>query len=115
MVFYGLSHARSRELYDLTMLEVRRGLYDLKRHQTIDPGQLIGTRCVWMVRYADLMSSTEFTRFFTLMRDLAPYVLLIVDPQNSSHRRDRCPEIGRRNIELVLNGCPAAVPLFNEG
>jgi hypothetical protein len=54
-----------------------------------------------MVRYADLMNSPQFMRFFVLMRDLAPYVLLIVDPQNSSHGRDRCPEIGRRNIELV--------------
>ena len=28
MTVYGLSHSRSRELYDLIMLEVRRAMYD---------------------------------------------------------------------------------------
>ena len=50
MVVYRLSHARSRELYDLTMLEVRRVLYaDVKRRQKIIAGRLLGTRCAWMV------------------------------------------------------------------
>jgi hypothetical protein len=48
---YGVSHARSRELYDLTMLEVRRVLYnDLPQHPQIVPGRLHGTRFAWMTR-----------------------------------------------------------------
>lgn len=114
MMVYGLSHARSRELYDLVMLEVRRVLYsDLKGREPIPAGRLIGTRSAWIARYAALMDAEEFTRFFVLMRDLAPYVLLLVDPQNSSHRPDRCPPVSRRNIELVLYGCDDAVPLFS--
>jgi hypothetical protein len=51
MAVYGVGHARSRELYDLTALEVRRVLYpDLHRRHTITAGGLVGTRCSWMTR-----------------------------------------------------------------
>lgn len=111
---YNLSHARSRELYDLTMLEVRRVLYcELKSRPPIIAGRLIGTRLAWMARYRPLLSESEFTKFVILMRDLAPYLLLIVDPDNrNNHRRDRSPTIGRKNLELILYGCADAVPLF---
>ena len=46
MGVYNLSHERSRELYDLTMLEVRRVVYDnLSPRQPIVAGRLLGTRC----------------------------------------------------------------------
>jgi hypothetical protein len=110
---YGVGHSRSRELYDLTMLEVRRVLYhDLPPWQPIIAHCLHGTRLVWMTRYAPLMSQDEFTKFVTLMRDLSPFVLLLVDPLNKSRRQDRCPAICRRNIEFILDGHPDAVPLF---
>jgi hypothetical protein len=49
----------------------------------------------------------------TFGRDLAPYLLLIIDPAaGGSHRPDRCPPVSRKNIELVLNGCPGARQLF---
>src|SRR5215469_14320417 len=97
----------------LTMLEVRRILYaDLKRRAPVIPGKLLGTRCAWMSRYAPLLTADEFTKFVVLMRDLAPYLLFIIDPQNRGHRSDRNPTIGRRNLELILNGHPDAVPLF---
>jgi len=81
MAVYGVDHARSRELSELTMLEVRRILYpDLKGRQPIPAGRLLGTRGAWMARYRPLLSETEFTKVVVLMRDLAPYVLLIVDP-----------------------------------
>src|SRR6516165_8014977 len=100
MTVFQLSHSRSRELYDLTMLEVRRALYDgVKRREQIAPGQLLGTRCGWMVRYSSLLSSAEFTRFVVLMRDLAPYLLLIIGSANTNHRRDRSPPISRKNVE----------------
>jgi hypothetical protein len=65
MNVYQMSHARSRELYDLTMLEVRRALYDdVKRREPIVPGRLLGTRSAWMARYSPLLTESEFTRFF---------------------------------------------------
>jgi hypothetical protein len=97
------------------MLEVRRALFDdLKRREQIIPGQLYGTRCAWMAQYAPLLSSAEFTKFVVLMRHLAPYLmLLIIDPAKANnHRQDRNPAIGRRNLEMILYGCPGAVPLF---
>ena len=109
-----MTHERSRELYDLTMLEVRRILYDdvASKRSPVIPGQLHGTKLAWLTRYAPLMSPAEFTRFVVLMRDLAPYLLLIVDRDNhNSHRHDR-KTVGRKNVELILNGDPDAVPLF---
>src|SRR5262249_44812065 len=45
MAVYGVNHSRSRELYDLTVLEVRRVMYpDLPPRQPIVPGRLVGTR-----------------------------------------------------------------------
>jgi hypothetical protein len=45
--------------------------------------------------------------------NFAPFVLLLVDPENRSRRQDRCPAIGRRNLELILYGHPDARPLFS--
>jgi hypothetical protein len=51
MAVYGLTHSRSRELYDLSILEVRRVLYDaLPARQPIAAGRLVGTRAQWMVQ-----------------------------------------------------------------
>jgi hypothetical protein len=115
MGVFQLSHARSRELFDLTMLEVRRALYDdLRRSEQVVSARLLGTRCGWMVDYRALMSADEFTKFYALMKNLAPYLmLLIVDPTKANnHRRDRNPGIGRSTIELILYGSPNAVKLF---
>jgi hypothetical protein len=65
-----------------------------------------------MAGYAPLLTPAEFTKFVVLMRDLAPYLLLIIDPKNHNRRQDRNPTIGRKNLELILHCCPAAVPLF---
>jgi hypothetical protein len=115
MSVYQLSHARSRELHDLSALEVRRALFDdLHHREQVSPGHLLGTRCVWMTNYQPLLSPAEFTKFYVLMKNLAPYLLLlIIDPARANnHRRDRNPTIGRRNLELVLYGNPSATPLF---
>ena len=113
MNVFSLSHGRSRELYDLTMLEVRRVLYDdLPQRPQIPPGRLIGTRSAWVVRYASLLDAVEFTKFVTLTKDLSPFVLLLIDPQSRSRRQDRNPAIARENLIWVINGHPDAVPLF---
>jgi hypothetical protein len=113
MAVYGLSHSRSRELYDLTMLEVRRVLYDgLPPRSPVAPGRLLGTRCAWMVRFAPLLTADDFTKFVILTSNLGPFVLMLIDPESHSCRQDRNPVIGRKNLEWVLNGHPDAVPLF---
>jgi hypothetical protein len=113
MSVYNLSHGRSRELYDLTMLEVRRILYDdLKRWQPIVAGRLLGTRCAWMARYRPLLTESEFTKFVVLTLDLGPFVVMLIDPESHSRRQDRNPAIGRKNLEWIINGHPDAVPLF---
>jgi hypothetical protein len=113
MAVYGVSHSRSRELYDLTMLEVRRVLCDdLPPRPPIAAGRLLGTRAAWMIRFRPLMNECEFTKFFVLVRDLGPFVVLLVDPQNRSRRQDRSAAVTRRNLEFILRGHPDAVPLF---
>jgi hypothetical protein len=117
MGVFQLSHVRSRELFDLTMLEVRRALYgDVKRHEQIAPGRLLGTRAHWMAEYSPLLSAEEFTKFVVLMRNLAPYLLLLVvdSTKANNHRRNRNPGISRKNLERILYGCPDAMPLFRE-
>jgi hypothetical protein len=113
MVVHQLNHSRSRELYDLVLLECRRVVYDeLPPRQPIAPGRLYGRREAWMARFASLMNPEEFTKFFTLVRGLSPFVIILVHPQNHSRRGDRSPAVTRSNIEFTLNGHPAAVPLF---
>jgi hypothetical protein len=113
MAVHNVGHGRSRELYDLTMLEVRRILYDdLKRWQPIVAGRLLGTRCAWMARYRSLLTESEFTKFVILARNLSPFILMLIDPASRSRRQDRNPAIGRRNLEWVIHGHPAAKPLF---
>jgi hypothetical protein len=113
MAVHNLSHDRSRELYDLTMLEVRRVLYDdLKNRQPILAGRLLGTRCAWMIRYRPLLTESEFTKFVILARNLSPFILMLIDPESRSRRQDRNPAIGRKNLEWIIHGHPAAVPLF---
>jgi hypothetical protein len=113
MGVFGVGHERSRELYDLSMLECRRILYDdlSPRRPTIAAGQLIGTRAGWMARYAHLLDAVEFTKFFSLTKDLGPFVIMLVAPTSRSRRQDRNPEIVRENLVWILNGHPSAVPL----
>jgi hypothetical protein len=113
MAVHNVSHGRSRELYDLTMLEVRRILYgDLKGRQPIVAGRLIGTRYAWLARYRPLLNESEFTKFVILVRNLSPFVLMLIDPERRSRRQDRNPAIGRQNLLWIINGHPSEKPLF---
>jgi hypothetical protein len=113
MAVYGLSPSRSRELYDLTMLEVRWVMYNnLPPRQPIAAGRLVGTRAQWMLRYAHLVNLHE--KFVTLTKDLGSFVILLIDPSNRSRRQDRSAKVTRHNLDLVLNGHPEVMPLFSD-
>jgi hypothetical protein len=68
-----------------------------------------------MIRYRPLLTSSEFTKFVVLLRDLSPFCVLLIDPENHSRRQDRSAAVTRRNLEFLLNGHPDAVPLFTRG
>ena len=89
-----MNHSRSRELYDMTMLEVRRVMYDdLFARQPIPAGRLLGTRCGWLARYQPLLTPEESTKFVTLMKNLSSFVILLVDPSNHTRRQDRSAQV----------------------
>jgi hypothetical protein len=66
-----------------------------------------------MLRYAHLLDAVEFTKFVVLVRDLSPFAVALIDPESRSRRLDRNPAIGRQNLQWLLSGHPAAVPLFS--
>jgi hypothetical protein len=110
---FGSDHGRSREIFDLSMLEVRRVLYDdLRRRKPVVPGRLSGTRCYWMTRLKPLLSDTEFVKFFWLLKDLSPGVIYLVDPRNHSRRQDRNRPVTRERLLWVIDGHPEAQLLF---
>jgi DNA-directed RNA polymerase specialized sigma24 family protein len=113
MAVYGLNHDRSRELYDLTLLEIRRLMYDdFAPRKIVPPSRLAPTRSRWAVRFSPLMTPTEFTKFAYLTRDLSPFVLFLIAPKASSRRQDRNAPVGRDNVRWILYGHPEAKPLF---
>ena len=56
---------------------------------------------VWMIRYRPLLNDSEFTKFVILLRDLGPFVVVLIDSESRSRRRDRHPAIGRQNIVFL--------------
>src|SRR5260221_155254 len=77
MKVFGLDHRRARDLYDLTMLEIRRATYDQVGHpKEIRPGDLVHTKARSLIPYARYFSEDDFTRLCILLRDLAPTLIL---------------------------------------
>ena len=112
-VFSWLRPARACELHDLARWQCRLVLLPHAPPRTpIIPGKLLGTRGAWLVRYQHLMSPVEFDRFARLLMGLAPFILLLVDPQSRSRRGDRNASITRRNVEFALHGDPSSAKLF---
>jgi hypothetical protein len=113
MAVFRLAPDRSREIFDIVMLETRRILYDfLPARSPIVPGRLYGTRCAWMTQYRPLLSESEFTKFAVLMKGLSPFLLMLISPESRSRRQDRNPPIVRQNLLWILHGHPDAKPLF---
>ena len=113
MKVYGLDHARSRQLFDLTMVAVRRELLPVRRLQMVTSFQLRGTKIQALIRYAKYLSTDEFTRLAVLLRDVAPSVVFTVNPENASAMRRGDWQAIRVNLRLVLNGAATDRLLFD--
>jgi hypothetical protein len=112
MDVFGLDHVRSRQLFDLTMVAVRRELIPNRRLHPVSPLDLRGTKLQALIRYAKYLSSEEFTRLATLLRDVAPSVVFTVRSENTGAIRRGEERATRENLELVLCGSLDDRPLF---
>jgi hypothetical protein len=112
MRVFNISHPRSRQLHDLTMLEVRRQLIGEKRLPLISPDLLRGTKIAVLARYAKFLSESDFSKLAVLLRDLAPSLVLLMRAENACRIRRGEPEATWINLRLVLDGPANARPLF---
>jgi DNA-directed RNA polymerase specialized sigma24 family protein len=95
-IVYGLSPERSRKLYDITLLAIRRELIDERTLKPVSVSDLIGTRGRALLRYRAELTPIEFSRLAYLMRNLAPAII----------------ETGEFSLREVLYGSPRETPLF---
>lgn len=112
MKVFRLTHRRARQLYILTLLEIRRVLWDETRHEPVTPIALRGTKGLPLVKYTNFLTLEEFSKFAALMKDLAPYLVIAIKPSNEAGIRNGNWQAIRENLELILNGVPGASPLF---
>jgi hypothetical protein len=84
MEVYGLGHDQSRRLFDLTLVAVRRQLIDDRNLTPVVPSSLARTRSEALIRFAKFLNSPEFTRLVTLLKDVAPSIILTINPSNIS-------------------------------
>lgn len=110
---FGLKPERAREIFDLSMLETRRVVFDVLPPQpTIAAARLAGTRSAWMLRYAPLLDADEFSKFVTLTKGLNAFIVVLIAPKTRSRRLDRNPTVSRQNLLWILHGQPDARALF---
>ena len=112
MKVYGLTNRRSRQLYDLTLLEIRRLLYTETKHSPVPRARLARSKSAWLVRYTNFCTAEEFAKLITLMHGLPPSLVVLVEPCNESRIRAGNWQAVRENLWLVLEGDPQATPLF---
>ena len=67
MKVYGLSHRRARQLYDLTLLEIRRVLYAETKHSPVIRAQLQRSKDAALLRFINFLTAQEFGKFVNLM------------------------------------------------
>jgi hypothetical protein len=109
---YNLTHGRSRQLHDLTLLEIRRQVIGERRLKPIRVVDIRHLKVAALERYAPLLSGEQFTRLCVLLKDLAPAQVYLVKPENVA--KIRRGKVGQtlENLELILDGDPSARPLF---
>ena len=74
-VVYAIDPVRSRRLYDITLLSIRRTLVGERKLKPVQTGALSGTREKALLRYRSRLSEAEFARLVYLMRNLAPSLI----------------------------------------
>jgi hypothetical protein len=109
---YGLGHGQSRRLFDLTLVAIRRELLTDRRVALICPSSLARTRSEAIIRYARFLSAGEFSKLAMLLKDIAPSVVLTINPVRACAVRRGEPEATRGNLLLVLHGSATDRPLF---
>jgi hypothetical protein len=114
MQVFQLSHSRSRQLYDMTILETRRVLLGDHRVSMVQPHQLRGTRIEALIKYSSYLSESDFSKLVCLLRDLPPALILNSEPSNIARFRRGDREAIVENLRLILDGDPRAKPLFND-
>jgi hypothetical protein len=74
-VVYAISPERARQLYDITLLSIRRTLIGERKLKPVEIGSLLGTKAKALVRYRARLSEEEFAKLCFLMRNLAPSLI----------------------------------------
>ena len=95
-IVYGITPERSRKLYDITLLSIRRELIDERKLKPVRSEELIGTRAKALLRYRGRLSALQFSRLVFLMQNLAPAII----------------ETGEFTLEEILYGSRAETALF---
>jgi HK97 family phage major capsid protein len=72
---FGISPRRSRHIFDLTLLSVRRVLIGERKPPPVNIYRLCGTRQKALTRYRHRLSAEDFDRLVYLMVGLAPVIL----------------------------------------
>jgi hypothetical protein len=103
-VRFGLSHRRSRELCDQTILAIRRLFWDEIRPKLIGASELRRTGGRPLAKYAPFLSPTEFVKLIYLLRNLTPIVVLDAKPENARAIQAGDWEATRENLQLRLRG-----------
>jgi len=111
---FGLDHSRSRQLFDLTMVSLRRELVDSRRLVPVPPASLLGTKGHALFKFARYLSPEEFTRLAVLMRDIAPDLVFRCNRKNLARMRRGDVQAIRANLDLILWGLPIDRPLFTQ-
>jgi hypothetical protein len=96
-VVYNITPDRSRKLYDITVLSVRRILIGERKLRPVGIGELCGTKAKALIRYRSRLSELEFARLVYLMKNLAPAII----------------ESGEFSLADVLYGPPGERALFS--
>jgi hypothetical protein len=97
-VVFSIDPTRSRQLYDLTLLSVRRMLLSERKLRPVSANELRNSRTRALLRYRSQLSEEEFARLCFLMRGLSPVAII---------------SSGEFTLQDVLYGPPGERALFS--
>jgi hypothetical protein len=112
MRVFNLTHARSRQLHDLTLLEIRREVIGERRLKPIRIADICHSKIAALEKFAPLLSPAEFSKLCVLLRDLAPATVFLIRPENTLKIMRGDSAAALENLGLILNGDPNSRPLF---